>query len=108
MNGNPDLPFSWATSFYGQPNYTTFLLDNPTGRNRNRILLGDSNWFGLSQEWTAPYQGIQLAPVSRGSGQSGYRHGLEKANYLFFDLHVQRVTYRGALVAVTDPASFDG
>lgn len=106
MNGNPDLPFSWKCNFYGQPQYDVFRLGSPPGRHRNRILLGDSDWFGLGQDWDPPYAGIQVRPATRGTSQSAYRHGRDGANYMFFDLHVQRVTYRGALKALTNPATF--
>ncbi len=107
MNTTPDLPHSWASNDPVDATYKVFRLMGGPGPRSNRILLGDSSWFGLSLEWSPPWMGIQLSPQhASGSSTSGYRHGKDGANYLFWDLHVQHATYRGAYRAISNPAAF--
>lgn len=94
MNLYPDLPQSWKCNaigggFGGTPSsFTMAQITRPS----NRLLIGDHADFPM---WipNAPFGPVGTAVNTSTWVQTGMRHGANGANYVFFDLHVEKVAY---------------
>ena len=73
-----------------------------------RILIGDADDWLLGLPWQGPNVGIRIDPPTTAGQGSALRHYRDRANYLFYDLHVKTLDLRDAYRSVEDPSKFSG
>ncbi len=110
MNLYYDLPNSWAYwapgGGWGGGPIKPATQDRITAPSQ-RILFGDANDFAITPPWQAPYANVEMAPVGNSYDRNIWKeYGLRhrgRCNYAFYDLHVEGLSTRDALVAITNP-----